>query len=150
LFVSLKEIVRTTNKSMDAIPAAWLRRNVFHPLGGRPLPPDHTAPWLIGRSRASAVRRGFAALPTRTSPCLSVGWGRGARGRFFGATTASGFPTPIGAKAAPMPPDHGLGLDHRDRIQNRGKHRYSQTKVNRSMFRSRIRDGDLRLKMLTR
>jgi hypothetical protein len=33
------------------------------------------------------------------------------------ATTPAGFPAPIGAKAAPMPPDHGLGLDHRDYIQ---------------------------------
>src|ERR1035437_8822230 len=34
------------------------------------------------------------------------------------ATTPAGFPVPIGPKAAPMPPDRGLGLDHRDRIQN--------------------------------
>ena len=38
------------------------------------------------------------------------------------ATTSPGFPTPIGPKAAPMAPDHGLGLDHSDRIQNRGEH----------------------------
>ncbi len=38
------------------------------------------------------------------------------------ATTAVGLPSPIGPKAAPMPPDHGLGFDHRDRIQNRGEH----------------------------
>jgi hypothetical protein len=37
------------------------------------------------------------------------------------ATTAAGLPPPIGSKAAPMPPDHGLGFDHRDRIENRGE-----------------------------
>jgi hypothetical protein len=30
-----------------------------------------------------------------------------------------------------------------------GKHRYSQTKINRSMLRSRTRDGDLRLRTIT-
>src|SRR6266852_7055440 len=29
-------MVRTTNRSMDAIPAAWLRRNVFQPWEGGP------------------------------------------------------------------------------------------------------------------
>jgi hypothetical protein len=37
------------------------------------------------------------------------------------ATTLAGLPTPIGPKAASMRADHGLGLDHRDRIQNRGE-----------------------------
>jgi hypothetical protein len=36
-------------------------------------------------------------------------------------TTAAGLPPPIGPKAAPMPPDHGLGFDDRDRIQKRGE-----------------------------
>jgi len=35
------------------------------------------------------------------------------------ATTAARFPVPIGAKAATMPADHGLRLNHGDRIQNR-------------------------------
>jgi hypothetical protein len=30
-----------------------------------------------------------------------------------------------------------------------GKHRYSQTKISRSMFRSRTHDRDLRLKTIT-
>src|ERR1039458_7481183 len=37
------------------------------------------------------------------------------------AATPAGLPAPIGAKAAPMPADHGLRLDHSDRIQNRGE-----------------------------
>ena len=36
------------------------------------------------------------------------------------ATTAAGFPAPIGAKAAPIPADHRLWLDHGDSGQNRG------------------------------
>ncbi len=39
----------------------------------------------------------------------------------LGAISPAGFPAPTGRKAASMPPDHGLGLDHRDRIQNRGE-----------------------------
>src|SRR5208283_5398669 len=37
------------------------------------------------------------------------------------ATTLARLPAPIGPKAASMPADHGLGLDHRDRTQNRGE-----------------------------
>ena len=37
------------------------------------------------------------------------------------ATTPAGFPAPVGPKAASMPPDNGLGLDHGDRIWNRGE-----------------------------
>lgn len=37
------------------------------------------------------------------------------------ATTLAGLPAPIAPKAESMPADHGLGLDHRDRIQNRGE-----------------------------
>ncbi len=36
------------------------------------------------------------------------------------ATNSAGFPAPIGAKPAPMPPNNSLGLDHIDR--NRGEH----------------------------
>src|SRR6266481_4551079 len=35
---------------------------------------------------------------------------------FGTATNSAEFPAPIGAKAAPMPSDEGLGLDHSDRI----------------------------------
>jgi len=37
------------------------------------------------------------------------------------ATTAAGFPAPMGAKAVPMPPERGLRLNDDDRIQNRGE-----------------------------
>ena len=37
------------------------------------------------------------------------------------ATKPAGFLAPIRPKAAPMPPDHSLGLDHSDSIQNRGE-----------------------------
>ena len=61
----LERDIRTTNKSMDAIPAAWLRRNVFQPGRTSPAAWSCTVPRLIGRprSRASAVRRITAALP---------------------------------------------------------------------------------------
>src|SRR5260221_14490491 len=37
------------------------------------------------------------------------------------ATAPARFPTPVGPKAAPMPPNNGFGLDHDDRIQNRAR-----------------------------
>lgn len=74
---SWNEIVGTTNRSIDAIPSAWLRRNVFHPCdGGRlpraiywatvvcptSMPSLRSSPWIRG-----APQNGFATLISRIS-----------------------------------------------------------------------------------
>jgi hypothetical protein len=67
---------------MDAIPAAWLRRNVFQPWEDGPyrlVMYRATVDWAKPRSRASAVRRGSAA----------VGSGTGAR------AVCGGFPATL-------------------------------------------------------
>ena len=144
----LERDIRTTNKWMDAIPAAWLRRNVFQPGRTSPAAWSCTVPRLIGRprSRASAVRRITAALPqgillahsSDEVAALAVDL---EGGHHVGTISSANRPE--------SPADASLGLDHSDRIQNLGENRYSQTKINRSKFRSRNRDRDLRLKTIT-
>ena len=93
-YSSRNEIVGTTNRSIDATPSAWLRRNVFHPwLGGRlprtmylatvvcptSMPSLRSSPWILG-----APQSGLAMLMSRIN-CLTSGatFGRPPRGRDF-------------------------------------------------------------------
>jgi hypothetical protein len=73
------------------------------------IPSISNSPWIRG-----APHKGFSfAHPSDEVADLAVDP--------RAATTLARFPAPISPKAAPMPPDHGLGLDHGDRIQNRGE-----------------------------
>jgi hypothetical protein len=75
-------MVRTTNRSSEAMPAEWLRKKVFQPWDGgwrrrtmyRPtadsatsMPSINNSPWIRG-----APHNGFARLIRRTSFRISV------------------------------------------------------------------------------
>src|ERR1700742_4393173 len=88
------EIVGTTNRSIAAMPSAWLRRKVFQPCDGGPLrlaiylatlvwpismPSLSNSPWIRG-----APHNGLAMLISRISRRISAGTvGRPERGRDF-------------------------------------------------------------------
>jgi hypothetical protein len=76
-YSSRNEIVGTITRSIDAIPSAWLRRNVFQPWDGGPLrrvmylatgvwptsmPSLRSSPWILG-----APQSGLARLISRIS-----------------------------------------------------------------------------------
>src|SRR5271169_4504601 len=76
-------IVGTTNRSIDAIPSAWLRRNVFQPWDGgllplamylatevwpTSIPSFRSSPWIVG-----APQSGLAWLISRISWRISSG-----------------------------------------------------------------------------
>jgi hypothetical protein len=120
----LEAEILVLRQQMDAIPAAWLRANVFQPWEGGPclvvmylatvdwatsIPSISSSPWIRGAPHSE-----FSLLIRRMRSRIS-------RSILGAATTSAGFPAPIGPKAAPMPADHGFGLDHGDRIQNRGE-----------------------------
>src|SRR6478672_10183960 len=82
-YTNLNEIVGTTKRSIEAIPSAWLRRNVLQPCeGGRlrramylatqvwptSMPSLRSSPWMRG-----APQRGFAMLISRISCRTSRG-----------------------------------------------------------------------------
>jgi hypothetical protein len=88
-----------------------------------------------------APRSGFSLLVRRMMADLAVDSGA--------ATTLAGLPPPIGPKAAAMPPDHRLGLNHCDRIQNGGE-RSGQLEEDQPVnVMSHTRDPDLRLRTIT-
>src|SRR5471032_2290683 len=83
VYSSRNEIVGTINKSIDAIPSAWLRRNVFQPWDGgllrvamylatevwpTSMPSLRSSPWILG-----APQSGFATLISRISWRISSG-----------------------------------------------------------------------------
>jgi hypothetical protein len=59
------------------------------------------------------------------------------------------LPTPIAAKASPMPTDQRLRSDDRKSLQNRWKQRYSWTMNQRSPLLRRTGPGTLRRKMFS-
>src|SRR3974390_2319472 len=76
-------MVGTTNKSIEEIPSAWLRRNVFQPCDGGLLffaiylatvvwpivmPSLSSSPWILG-----APQSGLARLMSRISALMSTG-----------------------------------------------------------------------------
>jgi hypothetical protein len=73
------------------------------------MPSMSSSPWIRG-----APHSAFSLLIRRMRSLIS----RSILGR---PLTSARFPAPVCPKAAPVPPDHGLGLDHDDCIQNRGK-----------------------------
>ncbi len=91
---SRNEIVGTTNKSIDAMPSAWLRRKIFQPCdGGRLLLAMYFATVVCPTSMPSlssspcirgAPQSGLAMLMSRMSWRMSAGVsGRPPRGRDF-------------------------------------------------------------------
>src|ERR1035437_7533245 len=105
-------------------PRGVIAQECFPTLGGRSLPPDHVP--RHGRfGDFDAEHEQFAVYPWRSpqwvflfhpsDEFVDLAVDSGA------APTPAGFPAPIGAKAAPMPADHGLRLNHSDHIQNRGE-----------------------------
>jgi hypothetical protein len=113
----------TTNKSMAEMPSVWFRRKVRHP-------------WLCGPRRLTMY---LATLDCATSnPSLSSSpWMRGAPKRIFDThppdqraqvhldlsspSQWTQLPTPIAAKASPMPTHECPGTDNREDLQDRGK-----------------------------
>ena len=97
-------------------PRGVIAQECFPTLGGRSLPPDHVP--RHGRfGDFDAEHEQFAVYPWRSpqwvflvhpsDEIVDLAVDSGA------ATTPAGFPAPIGAKAAPMPADHGLRLNDR-------------------------------------
>src|ERR1039457_399624 len=117
-------MVGTTNRSMAAMSGAWFRRKVRHPLTGRPAPLDH----VLGDARLRDFKPEFEqfAVDARRSPK----WVLDAhppdqrtevRLDLRPSSPTAQFPTPIPAKARPMPPHERLRLNDRDDMQNRRK-----------------------------
>jgi hypothetical protein len=119
---NLNEIVGTTKRSIEAIPSAWLRRNVLslarEVVFGAPctwrLSSGHvdaeSAPELIGK----------AHLPDQ-SPNFWRDAGP--------ADTPTRFPAPEGAKACPMPPDNRFRLHDHEGVQNTRRDPSRHTKI---------------------
>ena len=117
-------MVGTTNKSMAAMSGAWLRRKVRHPWLGGPRrltmylatldcassnPSLRSLPWIAWRSPKRVLdahspdeRAQFSIDLRSPSP-----WAR--------------LPTPVAAKAGPMPTHERLGPDDREDLQDRWK-----------------------------
>jgi hypothetical protein len=111
-----KPIVGTTNRSMAAMSGAWLRRKVRHPWLGGPRrltmylatldwatsnPSLSGSPWMRG-----APQSGFSTLIRRINARNPVPspWAR--------------FPTPVAAKAGPMPTHERLGPDDCENLRD--------------------------------
>src|SRR5580692_3779324 len=114
-------MVGTTNRSMAAMSGAWLRKKVRHP-------------WLGGPRRLTMY---LATLDCATSnPSLSSSpWIRGApqkwvldahppnqRAQFrldlWPPSPSTRFPTPVAAKAGPVPTHKRLGPNDRENLQD--------------------------------
>ena len=111
-------IVGTTNKSMAAMSGAWLRRR-FASLAGRP--PRLTMYLATPTARPQTRAWHFAVnawRPKVGSPCSSVGSIRAARRRRRSPSQWARLPTPVAAKAGPVPTHERLGLDDRENLQD--------------------------------
>src|SRR5258708_18692518 len=121
---SRKPTVGTTKKSIAPMPAAWLCRKVFqvcdrprptprHVLGDRRLRDlDPELEQFAMDARRTPQPIGQAHLPDK-APDLP--W-------YLRPTAPSArLPAPIQAEPRPMPPDDGLWLDNRQRVQHRRK-----------------------------
>src|SRR6516225_3221356 len=114
---------RTTNKSMDAMPAVWLLRKVFQPCEvGRPRRS------ILGDGRLSDLdpqHQQLAVDPRRFPPRVLVAHatdqGSDLSISLGSATGPPRLPVPVGSKAAALPAEHGLRLHHCDRVQDRGE-----------------------------
>src|SRR6266851_9575717 len=116
---SRNEIVGTTKRSIAAIPSAWLRRKVVQP-------------WDGGRLRR-AMYLATLVCPTSMPSLSSSPWIRGAphsglarqlaylRRHLWPSPAGSRFPAPIGSEPSPVPADHGIRLDDRQRAPNIGE-----------------------------
>src|SRR6476619_5482265 len=117
-YSSRNEIVGTTNRSIEAIPSAWFRRNVLQPCdGGRlcramylatevwpiSMPSLRSSPWMRGSAPEGICQAHLAdQLPNF-------------EGHLGPAGSSLRLPAPEGAESSTMPADNGLRLDDRDR-----------------------------------
>ena len=121
---NLKPTVVTTNMLIAPMSGTWLRRKVFHPCDGGPRrrtmylatvdwatskPSLSSSPWIRG-----APQSWFSVLICRISARNSISNSRAPSPRVR-------FPTPIAAKAGPMPPHQRFRLDNRYELQDRWK-----------------------------
>ncbi len=112
---------QTTNRSIDAIPSAWLRRNVFHPCDGGflilamylatevwpiSMPSLRSSPWI---SRSAPQRIGETHFPDQSANFERHLWPAAVRSR---------LPSPEQAKTGAMPADNRLRLYDNQGIHN--------------------------------
>src|SRR5271168_2393670 len=115
------EIVGTTNRSIAAMPSAWLCKNVFQPCDGGSrlltiylatlvcpisMPSLRSSPWI---PRRSPQRIGNAHLADKLAYLRRYNWP---------ATTAPRLPPPIRSEPGAVPFNHGLRLHDRQGAQH--------------------------------
>ena len=138
-------MVGATNKSIAAMSGAWLRKKVRHPWLGGPRrltlylatldcatsnPSLSSSPWMVARpkadfQRSSANQHAELRFDLR-SPSQ---WAR--------------LPTPVAAKAGPVPTHQRLGTDDREDLQDQRTPSIQLDKDQRSLFVSRTRPRSL-------
>src|SRR5467141_1812018 len=117
------EIVGTTNKSIDAMPSAWLRRKVFQPCDGGHLllamyfatvvcptsmPSLSSSPCIRGAPQSGFDDTHLADQAANVRRCLRP------------ATARSGFPAPIGSEAGAVPAHQRLRPYNLQGVQHPG------------------------------
>src|SRR5436190_11393290 len=116
-------MVGTTNRSVAAMSGAWLRRKVRHRWDGGPhrltiLRDAGLSDLKAELEQLAMDARGAPQRIVNTHPpdqCAQI------RGDPRPASKGAGFPTPVPAKAGPMPTHQGLGPDNRDGLKDRWK-----------------------------
>ena len=149
---SRNEIVGTTNRSIDAMPSAWLRRNVFHPWDGGRLPRTiyletvvwpilipslRSSPWILG-----APQNGLATLMSRINCRRSDG----ASGR---PPSGRDLHRQYDRKPARCQRITVSGLTIAKALNTPGAKPYSLANTSRSMLPRVGRFGDLRRRILS-
>src|SRR5712671_85311 len=120
-YSSLKPIVGTTNRSMAAMSGAWFRRKVRHPWLGGPPSFDH----VLGDARLRDLKpelEQFAVdawrAPKRIFDAHSPDQRAQLRFDLRSPSQWARLPTPVAAKAGPVPTHERLGPDDCENLQD--------------------------------